>query len=261
MTLGIFVLYPACASVQRQASTSVEGYGSVGETEDSSFDCDGVKTDSITHDQLSAGGEVVRETAGALAGGAHVEVLEDIENARTERGHRTRLHTLANGSLFIRGDYLWFGHELGLGLTFSFEGGTPIPSPWYRLRLGREDNIFLELMAGSRRGFLQNANLLGGGLGVRFRDGTLRIGASWGGRAVVSSSRDEHLRLAINYYEGDIVGYAELRFRNSKGVELYGAVEAGTQAPTLTFGVRVPLDDGSRQRQPVEAPAPNLPAR
>jgi len=251
VTLGIFVVYPACASVQHEAGTSVLGYGSGGATGDSSFDCDGNRTGTVEHTQVGAGGEVVRQSEGALSVGGHVDGAWGTFEQGSSEPDVARVRTnyaLGNVGVFVRGDYLWVGHELGVGLTFRLDQATsPIPSPWYRLRLGRADTLFLELTAGSPNGFVLNQNLAGAGIGLPFARGVIRLGVSWGGRAVVEQGEDGGgILLARNTFDGgDVSAYLEARIHLAESVQLFAALEAGSQLPAARLGFVVDLDHAS----------------
>lgn len=264
VTLGIFVVYPACASVQREPSTSVTGYGAGGVTGDSSFDCDGTRTSTVHHRQASAGGEVARHTRGALGGGARVAGLwGHVSHAAVAAGAPVN-YGLGNVGFFLTGDYEWVGHELGLGLTFQLDDrSSPIPSPWYRLRLGRKDVLFVEVTAGSRDGLLLSHSLAELALGAPTSFGTLRLGVRWGGRAIVDREDDSSgVFLAVNSFQtGDVSAYLETQIPLSEKAELFASLEAGGQLPAVRVGLTVRFDDAPRPcsgacSREVRGPAP-----
>jgi len=247
--LGIFVVYPACASVQHEASTTVTGYGAGGVTGDSSFDCDGTRTGTVHHRQVGAGGEVVRHTQGALGGGARTAAMYGHVPQHAVTAGSPTDYVFGNIGFFITGDYEWVGHELGLGITFQLDDrNSPIPSPWYRLRLGRKDVLFAEITAGSRDGFLLSQSLAELALGVPTSFGTIRLGVRWGGRLVIDADPDSYgLVLATNSSQGgDVSAYMEAQVRLTQKIGFFASIEAGGQLPAVRVGLVVQLDDAPR---------------
>ncbi|NOY90409.1 MAG: hypothetical protein GXP55_04295 [Deltaproteobacteria bacterium] len=250
--LGLFVVYPACAGVQRESSTRATAYGSAGVTRKTRFDCEGDPVSRVTHRQLGAGGEVVRQTEGALGGGVSAQAVGgDVTGTwgDVEVDPRRSPYLLGNVGGFVSLDYEWVGHEIGLGFTFRLDRArTPIPTPWYTLRLGRYDGAFFEFSAGDRYGFLLSENVLGVGMGWRFPKGMMRLGLRWGGRMVIDQelSYADGLSLAVDQDGGDVATYFELRVDVSERVGLFGAFEVGTQPVAARFGLSVRLDPISK---------------
>jgi len=257
VTLGIFVIYPACASVQHDPSTTVTGYGAGGVTGDSTFDCDGTRTGTVYHRQAGAGGEVVRHTRRALGGGARAAGMWDhVSHHAVDVGVPVN-YGLGNVGFFITGDYKWVGHELGLGLTFQLDDrSSPIPSPWYRLRLGRKDVLFVEITAGSRDGFLLSHSLAELALGVPTSFGTIRLGVRWGGRAIVDTDIDSYGVVLAMYSSdtGDVSAYLQTDIRLTEKVDFFASLEAGGQLPAVRLGFSVRIDDAPNASMPEQEP-------
>jgi len=262
LVVGIFVVYPACASVQRQAGTTATVHGTGGGVRNRSFDCDGGVTSTRTHRQFGGGAEIERRTSGAVRGGVRAEAVhgEKIvagtdEAVAGESPSPSPAYGFGNFGGYFAGDYRMVGHEFGVSVTLRLDRKGPfVFSPWYAVRFGSYNSFFGEVILGSRQGLLLSNGLVSFGAGYRWSAGVVRAGVGVGPRVYALPSST--FELASSTRGGiDRIAFLEFRADLVDRLGLFASVQGGEQPIAVRLGLSIELD-GREETPPESRPQP-----